>query len=158
MSTTSRELLRHTVATLAYRSRKILQDAPPEFAAFKAAPRTRRPARILAHMGDLLGWALHLADGKQAWQDSKPLPWDEEVARFYAGLAALDQRLAADEPLGYSPERLFQGPLADAFWHLGQLALLRGMVAAPIRGENYRMADIEVGRVGPNQAEPRREF
>jgi len=158
MSTTSRELLRHTVATLAYRSRKILQGAPPEFATFKAAPRTRRPARILAHMGDLMGWALHMADGEMVWQDSRPLPWDEEVARFYAGVAVLDGRLATDEPLGYPPEKLFQGPLADAFWHLGQLALLRGMVDAPIRGENYLVADIEVGCVGPDQADPRREF
>lgn len=155
---TSRELLRHAVATLAYRARKVLADAPDDFADFKAAPRSRRPGRILAHMGDLMDWALHLADGEEIWNDSRPLEWQDEVDRFYRAVAALDARLAADTPLGFGEDRLFQGPVADALWHLGQLALLRGMVDAPIKGENYFKAEITIGRVGPDQAAPRREF
>ena len=85
MSDTSREMLRHAVATLAYRSRKVLAGAPPEFATFKAAPRTRRPARILAHMGDLMDWALHLADGEEVWQDSRPLEWQRRGGPILPG-------------------------------------------------------------------------
>ncbi len=158
MSTTARDLLRHGLATLAYRSRKVLDGTPPGFASLKVAPRTRRPGRILAHMGDLMVWGLHLANGEQVWTDSRPLEWDDEVARFYATVAALDARLASDAPLECSEDGLFQGPVADALWHLGQLALLRGMAEAPIKGENYLAAEIVAGRVGPAQASPKREF
>lgn len=158
MEDDARDLLRHTVATLAYRSRKVLRDAPEGFADIRAAPGSRRAGRILAHMGDLLDWGCHLADGEHIWNDSRPLPWQDEVSRFYGALEAFDDRLASDEPLVASAERLFQGPVADALWHLGQLALLRRVAEAPIRGENYFRAEITTGRVGPDQAEPRREF
>ena len=154
----ARALLRHTLATLAYRAGKALRGAPPSFADFHAGPGSRTPVEILAHMGDLLDWALHLAQGHHIWQDSPPRPWDDEVARFFAALRACDEFLASDERLGFLPERLFQGPVADALWHTGQLAMLRRMAGAPIHGENYFKADIEVGRVGPEQAPPRREF
>ena len=151
-------MLRHTLATLAYRSRKVLADAPPEFAAFKASSRTRRPVRILAHMGDLMDWALSMANGEETWRDSRPLVWSEEVRRFYAAVADFDARLAGDDPPGCSEEQLFQGPIADAIWHVGQLALLRGLAGAPIRGENYSKAKVVAGRVGPDQPLPQREF
>lgn len=154
----ARALLRHSLATLAYRAAKTLRGAPPAFAEFRAGPGSRTPVEILAHMGDLLDWALHLAQGHHVWQDSPPRPWDEEVARFFAALRACDEFLASDERLGFLPGRLFQGPVADALWHTGQLAMLRRMAGAPIRGENYFKADIEVGRVGPDQAAPRMEF
>ncbi len=150
--------LRHTVATLAYRGGKALRWAPPEFAAYRASPRTRTPVEILAHIGDLLDWALMLADGKQTWHDSPPMEWEHEVARFYAGLKAFDQRLAAGEPLGTSPEKLFQGPIADALTHVGQIAMLRRLAGCPIRGENYMKADIRAGRVGEDQELPVFEF
>src|ERR1051326_5637531 len=117
----SSELLRHVVATLAYRAAKALRGAPPGFASFKAAPTTRTPAEILTHMGDLLDWALVLADGKQAWHDSTPLPWDEEVARFFHALRTLDDRLTSNRDLGYPAQKIFQGPLADALPHTGQI-------------------------------------
>ena len=109
-------------------------------------------------MGDLLDWAVGLADGRHEWHDSAPLPWEEEVDRFHAGLARLDARLAGPEPLGFSAERLFQGPIADALTHVGQITLLRRMAGAPVRGENYFKADITAGRVGKDQSAPRREF
>jgi hypothetical protein len=158
MNDDGRALLRHTVATLAYRSRKVLRDAPEGFADVRAAPGSRRAGRILAHMGDLLDWGCHLANGEHIWNDSRPLPWYEEVGRYYGALETFDRRLAGDAPLQCTPERLFQGPVADALWHLGQLALLRRVGDAPIRGENYFRAEITSGRVGPDQAEPRREF
>jgi hypothetical protein len=151
-------LLRHAVATLAYRAGKTLRGAPDGFAEFRAADGTRSPGEILAHMGDLFDWALALADGKHAWHNSKPLAWDREVERFFAGLKAFDRRLASGTRLGYSAEKLFQGPIADALTHTGQIAMLRRMADAPVRGENYFRAEIEVGSVGAEQAAPRVEF
>jgi len=154
----SREMLRHTVATLAYRGGKAVRDAPEGFAEFRPSPTSRTPGAILAHVGDLLDWALALADGRHEWHDSPPLPWAEGVARFFAGLDTLDRRLSSPQPLGFPPEKLFQGPVADALTHVGQIAMLRRMAGAPVRGENYFKANIEAGRVGDAQSPPRREF
>ena len=154
----ARDLLRHTVATLAYRGGKAVRGAPEGFEALKVGPTTKTPGEILAHVGDLLDWAVTMAEAAPAWHDSKPLPWAEEVARFHAGLARLDAVLASDAPLATPPEKLFQGPIADALTHVGQIALLRRLGGGPIRGENYFKADIAAGRVGPEQAAPRREF
>src|SRR5579863_5495850 len=157
-SMTSLDLLRHTVATLAYRAGKAIRGAPPDFAEFQAAPASRTPAQILAHMGDLFDWALSIANGKEEWRNANPLPWEQESARFFAALEAFDRRLASSEPLAAPAEKLFQGPIADALTHTGQLAMLRRMSGNPMRGENYFQAEIAAGRVGTEQATPRREF
>jgi len=149
-------LLRHAVATLAYRAGKALRGAPPEFAVFDGA--TRTPAQILAHMGDLFDWALGLADGRHEWRNSTPLPWEQEVERFFAAMTAFDTRLESVSPLANSAERLFQGPVADALTHTGQLAMLRRLAGCPMKGENYFKADISAGNVGFHQAVPRVEF
>ena len=155
---TARDLLRHSVATLAYRGAKVLRDAPPYFAGYPVAEGARTPGQILAHIGDLLDWALSMARGEQRWQTSAPSAWNAEVDRFFAALAALDAYLASAAPLALSAERLLQGPIADALTHVGQLAMLRRLVGSPVRGESYAQADVVVGRVGPDQAPPRYEF
>lgn len=134
-------MLRHTLATLSYRLGRALSDAPDGFASFRAGEGVRTPAEILAHMGDLMDWALGLADGVHQWQDSPPLGWDDEVARFFASLGRLDARLAAG-PLLCDERRLFQGPIADALAHTGQMALLRRMHGVPVRPKNYFKAEI----------------
>ncbi len=151
-------LLRHAVATLAYRGGKTLRGSPPGFGDFRVAPGTRTPAEILAHLGDLLDWAASQVRGKTAWRASPPLAWEQEVARFFAALAALDAQLAGGAPPDMQIEKLFQGAIADAFTHVGQLAMLRRIAGAPVRGENYGRADIAAGRVGPEQAPPALEF
>src|SRR5208282_1075534 len=151
-------MLRHALATLAYRAGKALRGAPPSFAGFRAAPGVRTPAEILAHMGDLFDWALSIARGKEAWHNSAPLAWDAEVARFFAALQAFDDYLASGETVHAPAEKLFQAPVADALAHTGQLAILRRVAGAPIRGENYSRAEIVAGRVGAEQAAPKREF
>ncbi len=153
-----RELLRHAVATLAYRGGKVLRDAPSGFASMRIGEKTRTPVEILAHVGDLLDWALWLAKGEHRWKTSVPQAWEREVARFFDSLARLDALLASTEPIASSPEKLFQGPIADAFTHVGQIALLRRLGGLPVRGENYFRADIVTGRVGLEQSAPRREF
>jgi hypothetical protein len=154
----SRELLRHAVATVAYRGAKAVRGAPPSFADFRVAEKSRTPAQILAHIGDLYDWALSQARGTEAWQDSTPLPWDREIARFHEALGRFDAYLASDAPLHVPPEKIFQGAVADSLTHVGQLAMLRRVAGAPIRGENYSRADIRPGRVGADQLDPKREF
>jgi hypothetical protein len=153
-----RELLRHTLATLAYRGAKAVRHTPEGFAEFQAGEGVRTPGQILAHLGDLIDWALSIAMGRQKWQDSKPLPWEQEVERFFTALKKFDDFLASSEPAQVPLEKLFQGPVADALSHIGQIAILRRIARAPIKGENYYAAEIEAGRVGADQAKPRREF
>jgi hypothetical protein len=153
-----RDMLRHTLATLAYRGGKAVRGAPDGFASFRAGETTRTPGQILAHVGDLLDWALALARGEHVWRDSEPLPWPQEVARFHEALARLDAYLASKAPLGRTAEQIFQGPIADALTHVGQITLLRRLAGSPVRGENYARAEIVAGRVGAEQAAPRREF
>ena len=154
----NREMLRHTVATLAYRAGKALHGAPDSFAGYSSGDKGRTPVKIVAHMGDLFDWALSIAKGKQEWHDSSPLPWAQEVERFFNALKAFDDYLASGQPLAYPPEKIFQGGVADALTHTGQLAMLRRMAGCPIRGENYFRAEITAGRVGQDQAAPRQEF
>jgi len=153
-----RDMLRHALATLAYRGGKAVRGVPDRFGDFKAEAAIRTPGQVLAHIGDLLDWALALADGQHVWNDSPPAPWPEEVARFFRALARLDARLAADALRGFSEKQLLQGPIADALTHVGQITMLRRMFGSPVRGENYLKADIVAGRVGPEQSVPRREF
>ena len=154
----ARALLRHAVATLAYRGGKALRGAPDGFAEFRVGATTRTPGQILAHLGDLLDWGLALARGERVWKDSPALSWDAGSRRFFEALERFDAFLGSDAPLQSPPEKLFQGPVADALAHVGQIALLRRLASAPVRGENYFKADIAAGRVGEEQAAPRMEF
>jgi hypothetical protein len=153
-----RDFLRHTLATIAYRAAKAERDAPPGFPEFKAGHGARTPLQILAHLGDLLDWALNMVQGKPDYKQSPPLKWRPEVARFHASLEALDVYLASDGPLGISAQKLFQGPIADALTHVGQIAMLRRLAEAPLRGESFDRADIVVGRLGTEQPKSPFEF
>jgi hypothetical protein len=156
----ARTFLRHTVATLAYRCGKAVRGAPPNFAEFKAGPTTRTPIEILAHIGELLDWVLSQAQGKEKWPDAVQLPWDREVERLHASLKAYDDYLASDERLHKPAERMFQGAIADALAHTGQITMLRRLAGSHVRGENYSRAEIQIGRVGAEQSPPpeRSEF
>jgi len=138
----SRDFLRHTLATLAYRGAKAIRNAGPTFADYGGPETARTPAKILAHIGDLMDWGLAMADGRREWKDSLPLPWEQECERFFA----------------VSAEKLFQGPIADALTHVGQIAMLRRMAGIAIKGENFFVAEIGIGRVGAEQTPPRKEF
>jgi hypothetical protein len=153
-----RALLRHVLATLAYRAAKTLRDAPAGFGAFQAGPTMRRPCQIVAHMGDLMGWGVRMLEGNASWRAEGSDDWDAEMRRFFDGVAALDAALAAPPVPEFRPEPLIQGPLADALTHVGQLAMLRGAFGAPVRPESYARAEISSGRVGLDQAAARYEF
>jgi len=149
--------VRHLVATLAYRTSKVVRDAPADFAHASFGSATRSPVRILGHMGDLMDWALTFTSGQPVWAASGGAEWDGEVARFFARLEQLDAQLLQTLPQE-TVEKLIQGPLADALTHVGQLALLRGMHGAPVRPESYARASIASGQVGLQQPPPGREF
>jgi hypothetical protein len=151
-------VLRHTLATLAYRAGKALRGAPTGFTDFRCAEGSRTAGQILAHMGDLMEWGASIARGAQAWSHAPVPSWDADAARFFAALARFDEAVAELDPDDPLVPKLFQGPVADALQHTGQLTMMRRLADAPIKGENYYVADIAVGRVGPEQAAPRREF
>jgi hypothetical protein len=152
-----RQLIRHLLATLAYRTAKVLRGAPEAFADYQAPGGVKTPVRVLAHMGDLMEWALRMVQGNKEWREATPLPLAQESDRFFASLKGLDEFLASDAPL-QSVERLVQGPIVDAITHAGQLAMLRRQAGSPIRAEAYFISEIAVGRVGADQAPPKREL
>lgn len=158
----ARALLRHIVATLTYRAAKVLRDVPPDFAARSFGTSTRTPVLIVAHMADLMSWAVRLTHGEYSWKAEGSDDWDTEVARFFAGLTELDRALTSADslrgPVENPVEKLIQGPLADALTHVGQLAMLRGMAGTAIRPESYARADIVVGRISLDQTAPRAPF
>ena len=154
----SRDMLRHTLATLAYRGAKAVREAPDGFGDFHASPTSRTPSQILAHICDLMDWALSQARGKQAWTNTTPTSWSEDSERLFKAMRALDAYLASSEPLGYPEGQIFQGAIADALTHVGQINFLRRMYGNPVRGENYFRAEITTGRVEADQSAPRREF
>jgi hypothetical protein len=151
-----RVLLRHILATVAYRTTRALEGAPESFGLFDGAGRT--PVKILAHMGDLFDWALSVAQGQERWKFSSPLAWEEEQLRFFAALRGFDDFLASSEAFAVPIEPLLQGPIADALTHVGQLAMLRRLAGNPTRGENFYVAAISVGQVSSQQPGPVQQF
>ena len=142
-----REVLRHMVATVAYRGGIAVADAPESFAVFRAHETTRTPGEILAHIGDLLEGSLHLVKGEMVYLTSSPLPWKAELTRFFSAVKALDSYLATEAPLACPVEKLVQGPIGDALTHVGQLVMLRRMAGKPIRPTAYFTAEIVAGEV-----------
>jgi len=153
----NREMLRHCLATVAYRGNKALREAPPGFSSVRPGPGSRSAGEILAHMADLLDWGASIARGAQTWENSTPQEWSADVARFFKGLAAFDEALASDTSAG-SDKELFQGPIADLLTHIGQIGMLRRLAGSPVKAENYAAAAITAGRVGADQPAPRYEF
>ena len=142
-----REVLRHMVATVAYRGGLAVTDAPLDFATFRIHETTRTPGEILAHIGDLLEGSFHLLKGEMVFLTSEPLAWNEEVARFFKAVNLLDSYLASEAPLALPVEKLVQGPVGDALTHVGQIVMLRRMAGAPIRPAAYFTAEIVAGEV-----------
>jgi hypothetical protein len=157
-SASVRDLLRHTVATLAYRAEKALRDVPPEVAGHRLSAETRTPLDIVEHLGDLIEWATRMAQGEYRWAPQAAGEWQAACDRFFRGLAALDHELSVSPLDAFPADVIFQGPIADALTHVGQIALIRGVAGAPVRPESYARADIRAGHVGREQSDVRREF
>ena len=141
-----RELLRHMVATIAFRGGVAIRDAPDYFAVFRVTAETRSPAEILAHIGDLLVGSHHLLNGEFVEIRSESLPWQQEIERFYSAIRRLDAFLSTDSPLAYAAEKMVQGPMGDALTHVGQIIILRRIAGCPIKEEAYFSAEVIPGR------------
>ena len=150
----TRLFLRHALATLAYRAGKTVRGTPELFASYKSAPESPSPHQILAHMGDLMDWALTMAKGAPKWNNAQLLSWPQEIDRFFASIQRFDDYLESGLPIAWDPGRIFQGGVADALTHTGQLAMLRRLSGHKMKGENYSKAQISVGRVGSDQEPP----
>ena len=144
-SDSKREVLRHMVATVAYRGGLAVVDAPESFASFRAHETTRTPGELLAHIGDLLEGSHYLAKGEMVYLTSTPLPWKEEITRFFNAVKAFDSYLASEAPLACPVEKLVQGPIGDALTHVGQIVMLRRISGNPIRPAAYFTAEIVPG-------------
>jgi hypothetical protein len=142
-----REVLRHVVATVAYRGGIAVSGAPENFAAFRVSGGVRAPGEILAHIGDLLEGSLHLLKGEMVYLASSPLPWGEEVSRFFSAAKRLDDYLESGAPLACPVEKLIQGPVGDALTHVGQIVMLRRVAGSPARAESYFTAEITPGMI-----------
>lgn len=151
-------LFRHTLASLAYRGGKTIRGVSESFPQFKVTPQAKAPIFILAHINDLFDWTIHLIEGESIWVNSSPSSWDDETKRFHAGLQKIDDLIVSGAEMKCSFEKLFQGPVADALTHIGQIAYLRRLAGIPVMGENYFVADIELGRLGADQNPSKIEF
>lgn len=162
MDPAERRLLRHMLATLAYRGGKAIRNAQPGFGEFLPEGVKNSPVVLLSHICDLIEWAHRWAQsgaqGVVEYRTATPGYWVGEVDRFHAALGEFDTYLAEAEEVGGDLETLIQAPIADSLTHIGQIALLRRMAGDAVLGEAYRLAEIEIGRVGPEQAAPGREF
>jgi signal transduction histidine kinase len=153
-----RELLRHFLAAIAYRTQKALRGAPERFPSFAAGHQVRTPVEILRHMTSLLGYVRTFFLGGTYPVKPDPLPtFREEMERFHEMVEAVGDLLDSARPLrDISTEQLLQGPFADVMTHVGQLALLRRLADAPVAPENFIYADIQGDRLGPEQPMPAR--
>ncbi|MEP6491945.1 MAG: hypothetical protein ABJF01_04675 [bacterium] len=151
----SRELLRHFLAALAYRTQKALRDAPETFAEFRAGPNVRTPSELVWHMTGLVGYARTMLRGGD-FEPPRLSSLDAEVERFHDTLAALHHDLADPRLTARIDDTQFlQGPLADAMTHAGQLAMLRRMHGSPVPSENFIFAAIDSSNVSATQPHPR---
>jgi hypothetical protein len=130
-----RTLLKHFLAALAYRTQKVLRDAPPEFADFRAAPQVRTPHELIRHMDSVLGYSRTYFLGG-TYQPPILANFSAAIAHFHEVLTDVARHI-------------------DAMTHAGQLALLRRLSGSPVAPENFIFADITAENLSPNQPQPR---
>ena len=152
-----RELLRHFLAAIAYRTQKAVRDAPAHYATFSAGNRARTPVELIRHMTSLMGYVRTFFVGGSYPRQPDPLPtFAEDVARFHHLLEAVGELLTSGAPCSLTTEQLLQGPFADTMTHVGQLAMLRRLADSPVAAENFIYADIRAERLGVDQPPPAR--
>lgn len=146
------DMLRHLLATLAYRTQKALRNAPEHFGSFQAGVDVRTPKELLHHMSSLISYTLN------ALRDASPNPLTQtpdfqgDIDRFHALLAQLSVALgSASLQKTQLAERLLQGPFSDAMTHVGQLTLLRRLAGAPVPSEDFFRAAIDPRNLSVNQ-------
>lgn len=154
MTTAERQLLRHFLAALAYRTHKAVDRTRETYASFQVQPGVRTPEQLLHHMSGVLSYALSHFEPLDSWID--PLgDFAAEVDRFHDVLARIGVHLDQGSELdGTTAARLLQGPFSDAMTHAGQLAMIRRLSGDPIPPENFHVADISPDNVSARQPAP----
>lgn len=148
------ELLRHTLATLAYRFQKAVTDSPPGFEHFQAGNGVRNPLEIVRHMThDLLYVIMQLNEGRvERIPTPDPIDWQGEISRFHNTLARIDALLLSFKRDSLADLKLLlQGPLSDVMTHIGQIAMIRRLAGSPVKGESFMRARIITGGVSDKQ-------
>ena len=152
-----RQLLRHFLAAIAYRTQKALRGAPDHYPTFSAGNRVRTPTELVRHMTALMGYVCTFFEGGTYPTKPEPLlSFKEEVDRFHRMIEAVGSLLASDAPCSITTEQLLQGPFADTMTHVGQLAMLRRLADSPVAPENFIYADIRADRLNADQPPPAR--
>ena len=127
------------------RAKRVLAGAPEGFAEFSLGHGARTPLEILAHISDVLTFALRRIENSfdPARHRSAPDTWEDELSRFRSLLDNLENelRIRQDLPLDLA-QRLIQGPFADALTHVGQIALLARCAGGGVPAESYFDAEI----------------
>ncbi|MGE0157807.1 MAG: Type 1 glutamine amidotransferase-like domain-containing protein [Gemmatimonadales bacterium] len=153
--TATHQLLRHVLATLAYRTQKAVRGASADFADFRAGKGVRTPHELVCHMTSVLGYARAQLHAESLPTLERCPTWREELERFHSVLADLSAVLQQGaEPRDVSLEAILQGPFSDAMTHVGQLALLRRLSGDPVAPENFLRARIDPDHVGAKQPLP----
>ena len=149
-----RDTVRHLLATVAYRTRLALREAPQGFEDFDAGMEVRTPCEIINHMNMALSMTNDFYRGEKP-EPTDDLSWMESIEAFHSILGKLDDTLlTAKLPADETCLKLLQGPLADVLTHVGQLMMLRRLAGSSVPGVNYYRADIQTGVLGPRQALP----
>ncbi|MHC5081542.1 MAG: DinB family protein [Planctomycetota bacterium] len=149
-----RLMLRHFLASIAYRTQKALRGAPEGFFTFRAAPGVRTPMQILRHMASVLGYGRTYFTGG-TWKAEPLEAPEEELKRIHDILKDLRSHLEAGTALRETtPERMLQGPFSDAMTHAGQLTLLRRLFGSPVPPENFIKAAVDPGNLEYDQPDP----
>ncbi len=153
------QLVRHFLAALAYRFHKAVGGAPDDFPILDAGHGIRPPLDLVHHINGVLGYACKVLEDGQVpagfWYLVPDVDWKSQVEMVHGKLKEIDDLLASDRSFpAHRLERLLQGPLADSMTHVGQLAMLRRVAGSPISAENFFDADVQVGRLGSDQADP----
>ncbi|MGD8545248.1 MAG: hypothetical protein PVH12_03630 [Candidatus Bathyarchaeota archaeon] len=146
-------MLRHFLASIAYRATKAIKNAPETYPNLYIGKGVRTPLRILHHITGVLTYA-HSFFEHYGTTISDLKSWDAEVDAFYNILSKLDKSLKEKNPHKVTEEQLLQGPLSDAMAHIGQLLMLRRMAGSPVPSENFIFADIGKGEVSSDQPDP----
>ena len=118
-----------------------MRGVPAEFSDFRIGPASRSPIEILGHICDVLDWSLAMAEGEHRWSETRSTVWRDQVDRFFQALTDFDDYLASDRELGFPITQLLQGPVADSFTHVGQIAMLRRLAGWPVKGRELRQGE-----------------
>ncbi len=138
-------MMRHLVATIAFRASRAFRDAPAGFEDARLADDGWCAKELVLHMTNVLAFAYATLTQTDRVRH-EPRDWAGEVERFYTILGEIDAKLAAGASLETGMDlKLVQGPFADNLTHVGQLLSMRRRCGSPIPATNYIKADIRTG-------------